>query len=186
MAFIGLKVPAGIARILESVPDVPGDRHSASDMHVTILYLGKGIPVTDVAKAMCAAYQITSQMRPFACGLSEVSSFPGSDDGVPLICPVESPSLHDLNAALKAEFDRLGLEFDNKYSEYKPHVTMSYVTDGSLESHQQPLPGPLAWTASELVIWGGDNGDDVLSVSMPFVLNPGRSASFARMASRLV
>lgn len=180
MAFMGLKVPAGIARILESVKDVPGDRHSASDMHVTILYLGKGLPVTDVAKAMCAAYQVTSRTRPFACGLTEMSSFPGGDDGVPVICPVLSPDLHALQSAMKAEFDRLGVSYLDKYPDYSPHVTMSYVTDGSLESYGQGLPGPLAWTASELVIWGGDDGDEVLSVSMPFVLGP-----LERMASRI-
>ena len=180
MAFIALKVPAGIARILETVRDVPGERLSASDMHVTILYLGKAIPVTDVAKAMCAAFQVTSRTSPFACGLTEVSSFPGGDDGVPLICPVQSPSLHELQSALKAEFDRLGVGYSNKWPEYKPHVTMSYVGDGSLDEFQQPLPGPLAWTASELVIWGGDDGDEMLSVSMPFVLGP-----LERMAFRI-
>ncbi len=180
MAFIGLKAPAGIARILESVRDVPGERHSASDMHVTVLFLGDGVLITDVAKAMCAAYQVTSHTRPFACGLSEISSFPGGNDGVPVICPILSPGLHELHSLLKAEFDKFGLGYSDKYPEYKPHVTMSYVGDGSLDSYQQDLPGPLAWTATELVIWGGDEADEMLSVNMPFVLS-----ILERMASRI-
>ena len=180
MAFVGLEVPPGIARILRGVKDVPGERHSASDMHVTILYLGKGLPVTDVAKAMCAAFQVTSRTNPFACGLTGVSSFPGGDDGVPVICPVQSPGIHELNALLKAGFDKYGIGYSDKYPEYKPHVTMSYVTDGSVDKYRQDLPGPLAWTASELVIWGGDEADEMLSVSMPFVLGP-----LERMAFRI-
>lgn len=171
MAFIGLKIPHEAARLLEGV-EVPGDRFSASDMHVTVIYLGKGLSILDVAKAMCAASGVTSKTTPFLCAVKDISSFPANpNDGVPVICPIHSPGIMALNDGLKAEFSRLGIKFPDKYPEYKPHVTMSYLTDGQ-ESYSASLPGPLTWTASELVIWGGDDGDGVLSVIMPFVLSP--------------
>lgn len=172
MAFIGLKVPHEAARLLRGV-DVPGDRLSTSDMHVTVLYLGHGVPVVEVAKAMCAAHQVTSRTAPFLCGIRDVSSFPGGEDGIPVICPVHSPGLHVLNAALRAEFDRLCIRYSKKWPEYKPHVTLSYVTGPDApRAYSSDLPGPLTWTASDMVIWGGDEGDEVLSVTMPFVLGP--------------
>lgn len=181
MAFIGLKVPHETARLLEGV-DVPGEKHSASDMHVTVLYLGKDVPVVEVAKSMCAAHQVTSRTRPFLCGLNEVSSFPKGDDGVPVICPVRSPGLVSLNAALRAEFDRLGVGYSKKWPDYRPHVTLSYMAgESDPPEYSAPLPGPVTWTASDMVIWGGDESDQVLSVTMPFVLGP-----VERAARRLV
>jgi len=172
MAFIGLKVPDDASRLLAGV-EVPGERHSASDMHVTILFLGQDLPITEVAKAMCAAFQVTSRTRPFVCGVKDVSSFPRGADGLPVICPVVSPGLMVLNAALRAEFDRLGLGYSKKYPEYKPHVTLSYDrVPGGPDSYSAPLPGPLTWTASDMVIWGGNEADEILSVNLPFVLGP--------------
>jgi len=181
MAAVMLKLPHEAARLLEGV-EVPGDRHSASDMHVTLFLLGKDLPVVDVAKAMCAAYQVTSRTRPFTCALGAVSSFPRGDDGVPIICPVVSPGLMGFRAALKAEFDRLGIGYSKKFPEYKPHVTLSYCSDEGLDTYSSPLPGPLTWTASDMVIWGGDHADHVLSVNMPFVLGPVERAA-RRLAS---
>jgi hypothetical protein len=77
-----------------------------------------------------------------------------------------------LNGALRAEFDRLGVGYSKKWPEYRPHVTLSYVSDDGVDSYSSPLGGPLTWTASDMVIWGGDERDEVLSVNMPFVLGP--------------
>ncbi len=184
MAFVGLRVPHDAARLLEGVK-VPGDRLSASDMHVTILYLGKGLPMVQVAKAMVACSVVTEAQPPFGVSVSRVSSFPrNKDDGFPVICPVDSPELHSLRSALRASFQKLGVPFSDKWPEFRPHVTMSYVKDlpDGVEgfSFDQPLPGPLSFTALELTIWGGDKGDGRVHVGLPFVLSP-----LERMASRL-
>jgi len=172
VALVGLRVPYEAARLLQGI-DVPGDKLATSNMHVTILYLGHGISVIEVAKAMCAAHQVTSRTSPFLCGIKDISSFPVGKDGIPVICPIHSPGLHVLNAALRAEFDRLGVEYSKKWPEYEPHVTLSYITNSSgSRADLSYLPGPLTWTASEMVIWGGDEGDEVLSITMPFVLGP--------------
>lgn len=180
MAFIGLKVPHETARLLESI-EVPGERLASSEMHVTILYLGKDLPIETVAQAMVAAFNVASQTNPFICGMKDVSSFPENpDDGIPIIFPVLSAGLHEFRALLLQELVKLKVPFSNKYPDYKPHVTASYVSDGSLTAYASPMPGPLTWTASEVIIWGGNKSDEVVSIHLPFVLG-----SIERIARRI-
>lgn len=181
MAFIGLRVPPDAARILEG-HEVPGERLSASDMHVTILYLGKSVPVVELAKAMVASFGVATRTVPLSLSVDRVTNFPVGNDGWPLICRLESPELQQLNTDLRAEFTRLGLPFNNKWPTYAPHVTMSYLKDPQPDgfSFDSPLPGPLPFVVHELTIWGGDDGDGRVHISVPFVLSP-----VQRMASHL-
>lgn len=181
MAFIGLRVPADAARLLES-HEVPGERLSASDMHVTILYLGKTVPMVELAKAMVAAYGVATRTSPLSLAIDRVTNFPVGPDGWPLICRIESPELQKLSADLRAEFTRLGLPFNNKWPDYKPHVTMAYLKEQQPEgfAFDSPLPGPLPFVVHELTIWGGDDGDGRVHINIPFSLSPAQ-----RMASRL-
>jgi 2'-5' RNA ligase len=186
MAFIGLRVPPDAARLLES-HEVPGERLSASDMHVTILYIGKGVPVVELAKAMVASYGVATRTGPLSLSIDRATNFPVGNDGWPIICRLESAELQQLNADLRAEFTRLGLPFNNKWPIYKPHVTLSYLKEPQPEgfAFESLLPGPLPFTVHELTIWGGDDGDGRIHVNIPFVLSPAQRMA-SRVASRRV
>ena len=181
MAFIGFDVPADASLLLEGL-DVPGDRESASDMHVTIVHLGKDVPILGVAKAMMVAHSAARATRPMTFSLGRVSSFPAGNDGVPIICPIESPELQALHSLLKSELSRLGVPFSDKFPEYRPHVTLGYLKgapDGF--SLDVELPSPVLFSVSELCIWGGNaSGPEVVRVSLPLSLTP-----VQRMASRV-
>lgn len=149
---IGIRVPVEVGRVLEQ-QEVPGEPHSASDMHITVLYVDKASPILDVAKTMIAAYAITSKSRPFQITLQRVSSFPRNpDDGLPIICPVNSPELQTIHYALRDEFDRLQIPYRHKYPIFKPHVTLSYVKDETPEGafFDGSLLGPVSFTVYEL------------------------------------
>jgi 2'-5' RNA ligase len=181
VALIGLKVPHETGRLLTSV-DVPGERHSPSDMHVTILFPGKGWTELDAAKAMMVAYQVAQRFHPFIVYADRVASFPSNpNDGVPIICPLISPHLHALKAALESRFDAAGIEYSKKWPEYKPHVTMAYLKDaGPGITYEEKLPGLCAWVASELMIWAGDDMDDKMIITIPFVLQSPNLQKIAR------
>lgn len=171
MAFIALKVPQEASLLLEDVGvPINGERESASDMHVTILYLGKGLVIGDIARAMCSAFTVASVTSPLLCSINTITSFPSNDEGLtPVICPVICPALIQLNKDLKLALDLGAVGYDNKYPEYKPHVTLAYQTG---EFKDMSLPGPLSWTAHEMLMWGDDNGFGKVMVHLPFVLNP--------------
>lgn len=181
MAFIGLHIPEDIAEILAS-NFVPGDIEESGGMHITILYLNDDVPVLDVAKAMCASYSVVSKTKPFFCNVSEVSSFSGSEDSVPIIYPVVSPGLMSLQSNLRSEFDRLGLPYSKKYGDYKPHVTLSYADNEEFkEFKESKLPTPVVWMVSNMIIWGGNCDDEMLSIDLKFNVS-----KIEKAASRLV
>ncbi len=171
MAFIGFRVPADTAQLFKSI-DVPGDREQFS--HITILNFGDEMSLEDIGRGMEVAYGIVSKTKPFMVRTNKVTCFPGGDDGVPIICPVESEALHDLWAKLRDGFDDAGIPFSKKFPVYKPHVTLSYAP----EPIKDRSISPIEWGAHELVLWGGDGGDRGIAVHMPFTM---RAAGLLRV-----
>lgn len=167
MAFIGIRVPPETSRLLSGI-EVPGDREAPSSMHITMIFLGQDVPIEQIAKAMLATYSITSGTRPFTVQTNRVTFFPRGDDGVPIICRVDSDPLHELRKAIAAAFDEAGVDFNKKFPEYKPHVTLSYAEE---EVEEQRIP-TVEWGAHELVLWGGNEGDQRIVITFPFSLEP--------------
>jgi RNA 2',3'-cyclic 3'-phosphodiesterase len=165
MSFIGVRVPHEVARLLDQVK-VPGECVPTHEKHITVLYLGKEVPLEQVGHAVVAAAEIASKVTPFRCTVESYTCFPKGDDGVPIISPVISPELHTLNETLKKAFDEANVTYSKKFPEYKPHVTLSYATE---PVDTQPM-GPLEWSVYEMVLWGGDAGDDRLAVTFPFAM----------------
>lgn len=180
MAFIGFSVPADAALLLEGL-DVPGDRESASDMHVTVVHLGKDVPMVQLAKAMLVAHECARATRPMTFSVGKVASFPGGDDGVPVICPLDSPALQALNALLKQELRRFGIPFSDKWPDFRPHVTLGYVKDAPPDLVvEQDLPSPVLFSVSELCLWGGNaGGPEVFKASLPLSLSAVERAAHA-------
>jgi len=180
MAFIGLVVPHEAARLLNGL-DVPGKRESTDKFHVTMFYFGEGLDITTLTKIIEVTYGVTSEAKPFTVRTNRIGAFPKSDDGVPIICPVESDALHDLRDKIKTVYEVAGVEFSNKFPEFRPHVTLSYAEEGIGE---QRIP-TVEWGVHELVLWGGDDGDTILITHFPFALGDLERAA-ARVARRFL
>lgn len=165
MAFIGLAVPHETSRLFSEI-EVDGDKTPIGEFHITMMYLGSEVGIDALAEAIKATFAVTSETKPFTVRTSRVTCFPKNEDGVPIICRVDSDALHELRERLVASFDSLGVEFNRKFPIYKPHVTLSYAED---EIEEFTIP-TLEWGAHELVLWGGDEGDRKLIVKFPFSL----------------
>jgi 2'-5' RNA ligase len=163
MSFIGIKIGHDVGRLFSSI-EAPGKKVPIDELHITTLYLGKGIPLETLGRAVIAVAEVAEATRPFRLVVESRSSFPMNDDGVPVICPVISEELHDLNTRLKAALDAHGVDYSKKFTEYHPHVTLAYA--------EEPVPDEalptLEWSAYEMVIWGGDSGDERMSATFPF------------------
>ncbi len=165
MAIVGFAVPAETARILSEI-DVPGTKEPVTNFHITVLMLDDDTAIGDIADAMEAAYSVAAKIRPFTARVTRITSFPGGNDGVPVICPVEAPELQIVWEAMKQAFDAKHVGYSKKFPEFKPHVTLSYAD----KPFEQQLPVPIEWGAHELVVWGGDRGDRRIVVHLPFSL----------------
>lgn len=184
MAFIGIAVPHATARLFGEI-DVPGDKSAVGAMHITIMYVGKNVAIDVLGKAMEATYAVASKTRPFTVRASRVASFPidpDDEDGHPVIARVDSDALHTFRNALVASFDELGVEYDNKFPVYRPHVTLSYA-DEAVEEFTIPT---LEWGAHEIVLWGGDTEDRRLSITFPLSMGLPNDAVVTAMATRVV
>jgi 2'-5' RNA ligase len=168
MAFLGIRVPHETARLLTGL-DVPGEKTPSDEKHITILYLGKDVPIESVLLAIEAAYEVARTCHPFLVSTSRIGNFPKNPDGMPLIAHIDSPQLHQLRAKLTRAFDEVGAPYDTKYPEYKPHVTLAYCQECEDDVDEMTLD-PIQWAVSEMTLWGGDRGDDRLSATFPFTL----------------
>lgn len=179
MAFLGLRVPHEIARLFAQIDYGDyGEPESVDTYHVTVAYFGEDVPIERLAGIITAAYKVASGTHPFTIRTDHVTTFPPHPvkGTVPVICRMICPELVNLHDALLQQFDADGVEYSNNFPDYHPHMTLAYVgpDDDHIEEARQlnmKIPN-IEWGVGELVLWGGDSGDDRLVVSFPFALAP--------------
>lgn len=170
MAFLGVRINHEIGRLLSGI-EVPGDKEGTSEFHITILCFEDNWPIEELAKAMEAAYDVVSEIKPFLIKVDKVTCFPKREDKpCPIIAKVKSDDLHDLSDKLRKEFDKCKIDYSKIHKEYKPHITLAYA-DKEIDDMEID---PIEFSISELVLWGGDHGDDRIFVTFP-LKGPGKT-----------
>lgn len=177
MAFSGLPVSEE-ARAQLSAIKVDGELQDPTTFHITALYLGKKVPVDTVMSAIRACHDFCQTQKPFEVQTSLVTSFPANpEDGIPVIAKVVSPELMKFREGLKQAVIASGVPFDDKYPEYKPHVTLAYsdnpVTDQKIT--------PVAWTIDHMIMWCGDRSADGMTVEIPLGTSTPHTAAALRL-----
>jgi len=168
MAFLGLNVPSEIRSLFRTVP-CNGNRVSKDSYHITLCYLGKDCPVDQVSDAVKALAPVMQQTRPFKLLAKRMISFPENpDDGVPIVCEIDSPDLHAFRQQICQALDAAGVEYSKKYPDYRPHVTLAYDT----EAIDPQDIDPIEWVAAEAVLWAGNNDDERFVVKFELPLWP--------------
>jgi len=163
MSFIGIRVPHETARLLHEI-DVPGEKEDSAQLHITLLYLGKNVPIKDFAKAMVATYEVTEKTCPFWVKSTSVACFPVDyGNPYPIIAPVQSPQLFQLHKYLKRSFDKSGIEYNKQFKLYRPHITLSFNDVAIKKTKIEPIE----WPIQELVLWGGEDGDNRVFTTFP-------------------
>jgi 2'-5' RNA ligase len=163
MAFLGIKVPLEVGRLLNQI-DVPGEKISTSEMHITLLHFQSEWPITELAKSIEATYEVASKFHPFLVSINKVTSFSKNPEGnCPIIGKVESNELMKLRKKLAENFDDCDIDFSKTHKDFKPHVTLAYAEDKPDDAKIHPVE----FVVSEIVLWGGDHGDDRIFVTFP-------------------
>jgi 2'-5' RNA ligase len=165
MAIVCLKVPYNIAKTLSGI-DVPGDHVPTEEKHITILNLGDDLSIQTIGKSVITCARVTEKMKPFQVQLNGYSTFPKGKLGIPIICHVQSEELHELHDQLSKAFDSSGIEYSKKFPEFKPHVTLSYCDE---KIHDKKFKNSFTWTATDLVLWGGEHGDERIFTVFDFL-----------------
>ena len=163
MAFLGIHIPHETGRLLSGI-EVPGTKESPSEYHITLLCFEDNWAISEIAKAMKTTYDVIEDEKPFLVKARSVKCFPKRDDSpAAIIAPVESKELHKLREKLAKAFDKAKIEYSKTFKDFKPHVTLAY--------HDEEIKkfdiDPVEWSVQELVLWGGDLGDDRLFITFP-------------------
>jgi 2'-5' RNA ligase len=163
MAFLGIRVPHETGRLLTGL-EVPGEKEGSSEYHITLLCFEENWPISEIAHALEATYEVVSQIKPFIVSVKKVTCFPKREDNpVPIVAKVESKELHDLRDKLAKEFDKCDIKFSKTFKDFKPHITLSYakeeIDEFSIDS--------VDFSVQEIVLWGGDHGDDRIFITFP-------------------
>jgi 2'-5' RNA ligase len=177
MAALMLQIPQDTSRVLNEI-QVSGERES--NHHITVIHLGKDVPIEAIADMLPVLYDVTSKQAPFSVSTRTVTTFPKGDDGTPIICKVESPALHKFRAEMKAALDAAKIKYSNNFPDYKPHVTLAY--DKEMEGgFTQDIP-TVSWGVTEMLLWGSNRGTGRLVVKFPFSLPGTKTANVLQRA----
>lgn len=189
MAFSGFQVPLEAAEQLAKV-DVLGKPNPPATMHITLHYFGEnkaGLDPVQLGKITKIMTEVGRNFKPFPIEVSRASFFP-SDEDIPCICrihkgkwqkgkgdesggrpPGSCPLLYVLKSELDEKFDAAGVEYSKKYPEYKPHVTLSYVPEGTKGLKKISFK-PVKWEATSMVLWDGPIGEkDQMHAAFPLL-----------------
>jgi 2'-5' RNA ligase len=179
MSFLGIAVPAPTARILSEIDFGNfGEKEPPGKFHITMCYMGKALPIEKVASAIPVIFSVVSQTQPFTVATSRVTTFPPNpDDGTPIIALVNSTELHDFQKKMCVALKAGGIEVSQKYT-FTPHVTLGYSQDPLVHADNAvDLTIPvIEWGAHELVLWGGDEGDNRIIITFPLSIATNKMA----------
>jgi len=164
MAMIAIPISSDVSRLFRGIDLEDNVVRDVSD-HITLFYLGDNISVHEVIKMIPTIFDITSKMEPFELSCSKVTCFPKGKKGYPIIGEIKSKQLMELREKIRRIFERKGIKYDNKFPEFKPHVTLGFS-----KKKVKNFKINKTWLATQMSIYGGDTADTRLFVNFPFDL----------------
>jgi 2'-5' RNA ligase len=151
MAFLGIRVPQEIGRLITSL-EVPGNKEASSEYHITILCFDDNWPISEVIKATEATFDTVSNFNPFLVKSNTISHFPEHNGTTPIIAKIKSDELQELHEKLCKSFDKAGIDFKKTFKDYKPHITLAYSEDKYDDFDIEPA---IEFVVNDVVLWGG-------------------------------
>lgn len=124
-AMVALYPPAGAAKKIA----VPGGL-PASDLHVTLAYLGKDLTPAQVETARTVVAAVAKEHTPLSGSVGGLGQFPAGDDGVPHYAPVDVPNLAEMRDRLVQRLTDAGVPVAVDHG-FTPHMTLTYLKDGT-------------------------------------------------------
>lgn len=126
--------------------------HDSSPSHVTICYLGN-IPLIWEEKLVNVAEMVCAKFRPFTVRLGKPKTFINHKNETIYHSPVKGKKLFEFHDFLKRAYQLNGIPVDSKFPEYKPHVTIEYVSNGEARKFPNACPEG-EWQIDHVWVWG--------------------------------
>lgn len=150
-AGVFLVLPSKVSKQFPSLGE-----HDDSKSHITVLYIGKNVKEKQFGLVEETVRKVMADYLPFRLDLDEkVSYFPATkhSDGCKVAkMKVLSKELAKLHKELKKALLDVGIEIDDHFPTYKPHVTLEYMEPGKTR-FDGPIPVG-SWVPASVEIWG--------------------------------
>lgn len=115
--------------------EVAGDD---SEPHVTLVYFPE-IKDGWLEKLEAICEQRSKTTPPIEASFGRAFEFPANDEGlIPRVVGIESAELHKLHDEIIADIEKAGLDFKEKFPNYKPHTTLEYTTEKGTSDKELP------------------------------------------------
>jgi len=98
-----------------------------SNLHITLLYIGKADALKDKRKLIEAALEtIASKYSTIKGMVQGVGCFSGDGETKPFYASYDSPELPEIRQELVSVIESLGVELDKTHG-FTPHITLAYL-----------------------------------------------------------
>lgn len=141
------------SELSKQFPNTGKQGEDESPSHVTVCFIGS-VPCELEDKIRKVAEICCNTIRPFSVILKKPKTFTGPDYKYILHSPVKSSKLLDLHDTLKRAFLATQIPIDNKFPEYKPHVTIAYCKDDNELEQYQDISPEGSFEINHLWLWG--------------------------------
>jgi 2'-5' RNA ligase len=132
--------------------DIAGkEGEDSSPAHCTVAYLGT-VPLETEEKIKRVAEAVSANTRSFNLKLGKMNIFENPEHDV-YHMQVKGKKLHNYREALKHAFAANQIAIDTKHPDYKPHITLEYVTPGEQPKYVGSVPEG-KWRAENAWLWG--------------------------------
>ena len=136
----------------------------SSPSHITIIYVGELLPVLE-KKLVKIVEQVCSRTKPFLVKLKKPRKFINKKGQIILHSPVKSSRLIKFNESLRVALMNNGIQIDDKFPEYKPHITIAYCDSKKELKQYKDIKPEGEWVIDSIWIW---------STSQPYLIFLGK------------
>ena len=142
-------VPTQIAK---QFPVEGRQKEDLSPTHVTILQLGSVLPTLE-KKLLRVVNEVCEATKPFLVSLKRPRKFTNDKGQIILHSPVKSGRLVKFHDNLHAALLNSGIQVDNKFPEFKPHVTIAYANNRKELKYYRQFKPEGEWFVNSIWIW---------------------------------
>jgi 2'-5' RNA ligase len=173
MAMIAIPVSPDVSRLFREI-DVDGHRDSSD--HITLFYLGENLKMDTILDIIPILNKVAEDLKPFDAMVSRITTFPKGEESkeYPVIAEVKCEKLLEIREKIRKMLDKNKIDYDDTYSEYKPHITLSYFKK---KQKNIRLPVKAKFMINQIALFGGDEADSRIFVNFPFSLGVEKNAS---------
>lgn len=142
-------LPKEIAR---QFPIEGREAEDRSPSHITILQLGSVVPAAE-KKLLRIVNEVCEATKPFVVSLKRPKKFVNDKGQIILHSPVKSGRLVRFHDNLRAALLNGGIQVDNKFPEFKPHITIAYVNSKKELKQYKDVRPQGEWLMDSVWIW---------------------------------